>query len=144
MIGAQLLPCLQLVPVAFRVSSCCEGLFGRPTEIQEQFLSHRIATHGLHAHERNARRAHAAPCVVGHQNNFGMRLLSERHILQKLLQKLLGGVGDHVDAAPKPVRSELLASQCAPWHGALREVKVSDDHARLARSLRDCVAFSTA
>ena len=36
----------------------------------------------------------------------------------------------------------MLASQLAPRHGALREVMVSDDHARLARSLRDCAAFS--
>ena len=49
-----------------------------------------------------------------------------------------------MDAARKPVRSELLASQLAPCRGALREIMVGDDHARLARSLRDCVAFSTA
>ena len=61
-----------------------------------------------------------------------------------ILQELLGSVGDHVDAARKPVRSELLAPQSAPCHGALREIMVGDDHARLARSLRDCVAFSTA
>ena len=49
-----------------------------------------------------------------------------------------------MDAARKPVRSELLAPQSAPCHGALREIMVSDDHDRLARSLRDCVAFSAA
>ena len=49
-----------------------------------------------------------------------------------------------MDAARKPVRSELLAPQSAPCHGALREIMVSDDRARLARSLRDCVAFSAA
>ena len=34
--------------------------------------------------------------------------------------------------------------QSAPCHGALRQIMVADDHARFARSLRDCVAFSTA
>ena len=64
--------------------------------------------------------------------------------LPMVLQDLLGSVGDHVDAARKPVRSELLASQSVPCHGALREIMVSDDHARLARNLRDCVSFSAA
>ena len=50
----------------------------------------------------------------------------------------------YVDAARKLVCSELLAPQSASCHGALREIMVSDDHARLARSLRDCVAFSAA
>ena len=43
-----------------------------------------------------------------------------------ILQELLGSVGDHVDAARKPVRSELLASQSAPCHGALREIMEGD------------------
>ena len=37
-----------------------------------------------------------------------------------------------------------MAPKSAPNYGALREIVVSDDHARLARSLRDCVTFSTA
>ena len=49
-----------------------------------------------------------------------------------------------MDAARKLVCSELLAPQSASCHGALREIMVSDDHARLARSLRDCMTFSAA
>ena len=62
----------------------------------------------------------------------------------QIIHEVLGSVLDQINGARKPVRSELLAPQSAPCHGALREIMVSDDHDRLARSLRDCVAFSAA
>ena len=62
----------------------------------------------------------------------------------KILQDVLRCVGAHVDAAHEARRSQLLTTEPTPLDGALREVVVSDGHARLARCLCDRVAFATA
>ena len=49
-----------------------------------------------------------------------------------------------MDAARKPVRSELLAPHSAPYYGTLCEIMASDGNTRLARRIRDRMSFSTA
>ena len=60
------------------------------------------------------------------------------------MQELLGPVRHHVDASHEARRSQLLTTQPAQLDGTLHEIVVSDGHVRLARCLRDRVAFSAA
>ena len=53
-----------------------------------------------------------------------------------------GCVRDYVDAAHEARRNQLLTTEPAPLYGALREVVVSDGHARLAQVGRKIIARS--
>jgi len=83
------------------MSSSNNGLLNWPFEVQEQFLGHGVASHGLRPYEWHTRSANALARIVSHQNNFGLRLLRKG----EFLEELLGSVGNHVGATREARRS---------------------------------------